>query len=214
MIKTFRVLVWMDALALNWPDGKYVDLQCAHVNEGEWGVNMNREIIPLPTSTVPLSETGSQFEKEVVGVPAGRAYTDTKHFTDAGFKVCVRVKEIGTNNVYYVDKTSYDTEHSKCNDCCTPGECVAPTPEVTAGPTSTTATIGWDDIERAVGYEWVLTEEAGDCEDPVGAGTFAEDNSVALTGLTAETEYCFAVRTICGAGRYSDWAFVQFTTLA
>lgn len=214
MIKTIRVVVWKDSLSLNWPSGKYVELNCAHVSEGEWGVNMNGEIIPVATSTVPVSQPGTQFEKDTLGVPAGQAYTDTKHFTDAGFKVCVKVKDLVTNNVLFVDKTSYDAAIGTCNGCCAPGECLATTPSVGLGPTATTAKIVWDAVDRAVGYEWVVVAESGDCVAPETEGTFTPDTSANLTGLTAETDYCFAVRTICGAGRYSEWSFVQFTTTA
>jgi hypothetical protein len=211
--KTISVLTWKDSLSLNFPSGRRVDLRCAHVKEGEWGINIKGEIIPTATATVPVSEPGTQFQKDTLGISAGKAYTDINHFTDANFKACVRVKELETNNVYYVDKTSYDAAIAGCNTCCTT-TCVAPAPEVTAGPASTTATVAWTGISNVVGYEWVATAHVGACPDPTGDGTFTQERSVNLTGLTPITAYCFAVRSICGAGIFSDWAFVQFTTTA
>lgn len=63
-----------------------------------------------------------------------------------------------------------------------------------------------------IGYEYVVTPSGGDpCGIPVGPGTISPGTSISVTGLTPATDYCFAVRTICGSGN-SAWTTTPFTT--
>ena len=62
------------------------------------------------------------------------------------------------------------------------------------------------------GYEYVVTPSGGDpCGVPGVPGVISPSTRINLTGLSAATDYCFAVRTICGSGN-SAWTTTPFTT--
>lgn len=210
--KTIRVLIWQDLGGRYFPAGAYRDLSCTHTTDGTWGINMSGEIVPTITATVPVSQPGTNFEKDSLGIRPGKIYVNTAHFGDSSFKSTVRVKDMVNQNTYYVDLTSYNDAIDDCNECCTPTACGDPVPALVAPALSTSADIAWPAVDGVSGYEWVNIQSDVDCEDPVTDGTFTTDVSVALTGLTADTNYCFAVRSICGGGNFSAWALLGFTT--
>lgn len=117
--KTFRALVWQDMAGKYFPDGKYADISCNHVPDGVWGINMVGEIVPTITATVPVTETGTGYQKDELGIRAGHIYSNPAEFSDPGFKAVVRVKDMQNQNTYYVDQTSYNATVDTCNECCT-----------------------------------------------------------------------------------------------
>ncbi|WP_415793660.1 fibronectin type III domain-containing protein, partial [Flavobacterium saliperosum] len=60
-------------------------------------------------------------------------------------------------------------------------------------------------------YQYVLDNNP---LDPAGAGTDLAGEVYNASSLTPSTTYYFHVRTDCGAGTYSTWSTVSFTTLA
>lgn len=212
--KTIRVLIWQDLGGRYFPNGAYRDLSCTHTTDGTWGINMSGEVIPTGTATVPVSQPGTQFEKDTLGIRAGKIYVDTTRFPDAGFKATIRVKDMINQNTYYVDLAAYNDAIDQCNECCTSAACADPIPDVSVIPTDTTVSIAWPAVDGVIGYEWVNVENGSACVDPVTDGTFTTELSVDITGLTPDTTYCFAVRSLCGADNFSAWAFVQYTTEA
>ncbi len=215
MRTTFRALVWMDNTGFYFPDGALKIISCNNSIDGVFGINTVGEVIPARSATKTLSETGTDYQHAQVGVRAGHIYISTTEFAGTDFKAVVRVKDLKSNQTYYVDQASFNTNFATCNDCCIPVDCIAPAPAVTVGPGATTATIAWPAVEGSVVYEYKLTATAsGACVAPVSGTTLTAAVSVALTGLTAETRYCFCVRNTCAVGRSSDYVCVIFTTTA
>ncbi len=212
MITSFFVLAWKDAGGTFFPDGAQRSISCNHLNEGLCGLTLDGEIVPLPTTTKLISQAGTDFQKATVAIPSGTVTINPLAFQDAGFKSVNRIKDMTTLQITYVDATDYASKVGICNDCCTPQTCISVTPSVSGSPGATTTTIIWTENARATGYEYVNVENPDDCEDPIVSGTFTADATVSLTGLTTDTTYCFAVRALCGAGNFSTWEFVQFTT--
>ncbi len=87
-------------------------------------------------------------------------------------------------------------------DVVTPDPCDAPTALVANNITETTADITW--TGTATSYEVRLN---------AGAAETVTGTTKQYTGLTANTAYTVEVRAVC-EGQTSDWASVQFTTLA
>jgi hypothetical protein len=74
--------------------------------------------------------------------------------------------------------------------------------------TQETADFNWD-IQGSNGYQYALSTTP---TTPTGAGTPTTQNSWSTTGLTPATNYYFYLRTDCGAGVFSAWTMVNFTT--
>jgi hypothetical protein len=74
---------------------------------------------------------------------------------------------------------------------------------------SSSADFTWDPVSSILGYEYVIDQIA---TSPTGSGTFITTNSYSAAGLSSSTAYYFHVRTQCGAGAFSLWANVPFTT--
>jgi hypothetical protein len=70
-----------------------------------------------------------------------------------------------------------------------------------------TADLNWDPVVGASGYHIWNSNELGTYA-VVGAGT----TTFNLSGLSASTEYDWAVRAVCINGGISDWTFDSFTT--
>jgi len=214
MRKQFLATIWRDNLGLYWPAGKLEIISCNFVNDGVWYININNEEYPAKSATKTLSQPGTDSQHAQVPVREGNVYLNPVAYPGPGFKETVRVKDLNSQRTFWVDKVSYDANVQACNDCCIPVECATPTPTVTGEPTDTEAVISIAYTGPAiVGFEYVVTPSGGeDCEDPETSGTITTADEVELAGLTAETEYCFCVRTICGPERYSAWVCIQFTT--
>lgn len=213
-IKSIRVKIWRDADSLYFPGGHNIDLSCTHIQEGVWGVNMNGEIIPAQTSTVPAGETGTDYQKQSLMVPAGRVYSSPTHFSDSSFKVVVKVKDMTNLNTYYVDQDSYNAAIDNCNGCCTPGTCgnveyTSVTPDIFS------ATAEWAAVEGAVGYEWIvlLSSDSGTVA-PTSGWASTTDTTATQDSLEPVTDYYFAVRSVCPGNVKGAWVYYQFRTLS
>ena len=77
--------------------------------------------------------------------------------------------------------------------------------------TGTTADLSWTApvLGTPTGYEWAVTTLA----TPPASGTATALTTANASGLTAATQYYLHVRTDCGAGGFSSWATLPFTTL-
>lgn len=216
MRKQFFALVYRDNLGLYFPDGKQQMISCDFSYDGEWYINMNNEEYPAPAATKTLTETGTDRQHAQVPIREGAVYTSTAPYPPDTFKHVVRIKDMPSQRTFYVDFDSYNDNAVTCNDCCIPVACQVATPVVDGDPTDAEATIELTyDGPVAVGWEYVVSESGGgDCVDPTVLGTFSDSKTITVTGLDADTEYCFNVRTICGPNRYSDWTSVKFTTAA
>lgn len=214
MRKSFSVLAWKDAGGTFFPDGITRTISCNHIKEGDFGLALYGEIVPLPTTTLPVDVAGTDLQHRETSIPPGTVLLNTTQFTDSGYKQVTRIKDLDTLQITYVDTTDYATQVDTCNDCCIPGTCNIVTPSVSGTPGTTTATIVWTAPTKApVGYEYNVVANSGTCLAPT-IGIFVDVATASLTGLTANTTYCFAVRVICGTGNYSGWNYVQFTTHA
>jgi hypothetical protein len=78
--------------------------------------------------------------------------------------------------------------------------------------TGTTANLSWTapTVGTPTGYEWAVTTSA----TPPASGTAIAGTTATASGLTAATAYFLHVRTNCGAGGFSSWATISFTTIA
>ncbi len=80
-------------------------------------------------------------------------------------------------------------------------QCLPPT-ALGASPQATTATLNW--TGTGTSYEIELIQGTG---APTGVATHtASATSLALSGLTPNTQYCYYVRELCGPGNNSTWA--------
>ncbi|MBY8961241.1 T9SS type A sorting domain-containing protein [Flavobacterium sp. D11R37] len=74
-------------------------------------------------------------------------------------------------------------------------------------------TINWaaPSTGTPTGYEYVVSATNA---TPAGAGTAVTGLTANVSGLSASTDYYVFVRSVCGAGVYSDWTVAgEFTTL-
>jgi GEVED domain/Secretion system C-terminal sorting domain len=78
------------------------------------------------------------------------------------------------------------------------------------GITDTSATIRWDSVSGASGYDYVVNTTPG---APTGSGTFTTHNTVTITGLSAGVTYYAHVRTSC-FDTTSGWETISFTVAA
>ena len=118
-----------------------------------------------------------------------------------------------TDGVYYVGIHLAATGTSPWNvviddlsleiDGATP-PCIEPTTLTVTNITTTTADISW----TSTGTEtaWQVREGLTGTETDVTSTTYM------ATGLTPDSPYTFYVRSDCGAGLYSEWVSVSFTT--
>jgi hypothetical protein len=89
-------------------------------------------------------------------------------------------------------------------------DCLMPTDLAVADVTTTTASVSWTANSGESAWEYQVVE-SGVAPDATGDAT--SENSLALTGLTANTAYDVYVRANCDADGTSEWASVSFTTL-
>jgi hypothetical protein len=187
------------------------NISCNHTYLGMWGINMQAEEVPVPTSTIPPEIGSGQSNQSAQSIiPIGNVYVDLNYFGDANFKVCVKVKDMVTNIVSFVDAADYAAQIGKCNLVEYANFC----PLVTglgATPGGTTATINWTAPGGSAGVEYVNNTSS---TAPAGTGTFLATgtNSVALSALSHTTTYYFWIRTICAGGVLSAWTSVTYTT--
>lgn len=197
------------------PAGQNLQISCNCQTLGVFAINLAGEEVPVPTTTIPpLSSTpGNQTQSAYVLVAPGGVWANLQMFADTSFKVCIKVKDLKTNIVSYVDLTSWNTEFVKCNYVPEPIACFVPTSISAGTPGTTTATITYTPEPGSVGIEYVNNTSSS---APVTDGTYVDagTTSVTVTGLTAATTYHFWVRAICGAGSQSSWTSITYTTHA
>jgi hypothetical protein len=87
--------------------------------------------------------------------------------------------------------------------------CADPSGIVVTNLTDNSATISWDSIINAAGFEYVLDQIA---TDPMSAGTATADTFFNATGLAYNTLYYAHILTNCMAGNASGWVTISFTT--
>ena len=89
--------------------------------------------------------------------------------------------------------------------------CVAPTGlAAVVAPDGTSANFSWAAATGSpTGYEWAATTSA----TPPASGTATAALNATINGLTTGLQYYLHVRTNCGAGGFSSWATLPFSTL-
>lgn len=90
--------------------------------------------------------------------------------------------------------------------------CLAPTGLNIDPYTTTTATIGWDNMGVGANYYYEVYEGAAPIGTPIFSGTTTA-LSVDLTGLTPSTQYFVQVRQVCESGD-SNFSTNTFNTIA
>jgi hypothetical protein len=91
-----------------------------------------------------------------------------------------------------------------------PPACPAPSlPPVVTNITGNAATISWNTVSGAIGYQYAITTSA----TPPASGTDIVSNNLNATGLNPLTQYYVHVRTNCGSGYSLFWSTNAFNTL-
>lgn len=208
-----QFLIYRQNSVLYLPAGQYKRVNCNQQYMGVWGINLAGEEIPVPTTTVPPASGGTttQFQSATVLIPTGRVWVDTAYFGDANFKVVVKVKDMQTGDVFYIDAANFATNILKCNAVGAVTSCPNASNLVVSGITTTGATVTFTLPGGPAGIEWVNSTSG---TTPAGHGTLlpAPGNSVAVTGLTTGTLYHFFARTLCAGGVEGAWVSVSYTT--
>ena len=214
-MKNYRIFctVYKDDAALYLPSGANKQISCSHQFIGVFGINMQGEEVPIPSTTKPpLSASPGNSEQSANAlVQVGQVWINTSYFGDTNFKVVAKVKDYTTRNTLYVDAASYNANIGKCNFVAEPQACTVVTSLINTAKTATTASFSWVLPTGAVGIEYINNTSS---TAPTGDGTYQDGgtNTVSITGLTTATTYYFHVRTICGLGSASTWAVIQYTT--
>ncbi len=191
--------------------GRTRQISCNHIYLGMWGINMQSEEVPIPTSTIPPEIGDGESNQSAQAIIAiGNVYVDLNYFGDSNFKVCVKVKDMVTNIVSFVDAADYATQIPKCNLVPQVNFC----PQVgnrAANPLGTSANIAWTSPGGEVGIEYINNTSS---VAPTTTGTFVPvgTTSVNVTGLSHTTTYHFWIRTICAGGALSTWSAITYTT--
>ncbi len=87
--------------------------------------------------------------------------------------------------------------------------CNPPTGLAASAITNSNATLTWNTVPGAAGYEYVVDQNAG---NPAGAGAPTTATTYGATGLSANTTYYLHVRTSCGTASFSSWVTLLFTS--
>lgn len=87
--------------------------------------------------------------------------------------------------------------------------CTAPASLAASGATANSASIIWQPVTGALGYEYVINQTSA---TPTAAGTFTTATAMAATSLAANTVYHIHVRTKCTATTFSGWTDLEFIT--
>lgn len=93
----------------------------------------------------------------------------------------------------------------------TTSSCTAPSGLSAMNINSNSADISWNAVSGAIGYEYVLDNNAG---NPSGPGTATTATTYSASALNYSTVYYIHVRTNCGSSAYSVWTTYSFTTKA
>jgi hypothetical protein len=128
---------------------------------------------------------------------------DLDAYAGQNVRFAFRAIEGGTNGSADID-FSVDNFEIRLSPAC-----VEPTNLIVNPLLHNSATITWSPASG--NFEYVLDNVA---TNPAGSGAPTTLNSYNASPLTPLTQYYFHVRTNCGAGVYSAWSTVPFTTLA
>lgn len=210
---SFFVTVYKDDNAFYGTSGASLSISCNHQVLGDYYLNTVGEEFPIPTTTVPLSEPGTDWEHGKNMASEAGVYASPNVFNKDFIRV-TRVKDLTSNVVSYVDPTSFDTNVVSCNPVENPSVCSIVTSLSAGTPGTTTATITFTAPAGPIaGYEYIVKTTN---VTPVIEGTFATGSPIALSGLTAATTYYFFIKTICGGGSTgrSAWTSFSFVTHA
>jgi|SRR6476620_1970797 len=90
--------------------------------------------------------------------------------------------------------------------------CLAPSSLNANGDSQTTAQFSWTESVPGSTYYWELYLGTGPVGSPVQTGTVTDD-SLTITGLTADTDYYFQIRTVCSESSVSNYISGLFSTL-
>lgn len=212
-VRTVQFLVYKEDSVLYLPAGQYKRVYCNQQYISVVGINLQGEELPVPTTTVPPTPNADANDEQaaMVLIPVGNVWVNTSYFGDSNFKVCVKVKDMQTATVFYIDAANFATNIVNCNAAGSVTTCPSVTNGVASGITSSAATITFTLPGGAAGIEWVNGTSG---TAPAGHGTLlpAPGNSVSLTGLTTGTTYHFFARTICAGGVEGAWVGTAFTT--
>lgn len=203
-----QVLVYKTDNTLYLPSGQIRRISCSLEYMGVFGINLQGEQVPIPTRVNTTGEGGTPYQTASTLITLGNVWVNNKQFGDSNFKVVVKVKDMDSGLVSYVDAVSFNANIGNCNFIPAPSFC----PLVTGLAVThavTTATISWTAPGGATGVEWINNTSG---TTPVINGTYEPTNSVSLTGLTTATAYHFWVRTICSGGVLSAWTSISYTT--
>jgi hypothetical protein len=105
----------------------------------------------------------------------------------------------GNNNAGFVQTSSV-----------IPSSCTVPSSLSASSVTNNSASITWNLVPGATGYEYVVSASS---ILPV-SGTAIATNSYNANSLNSGTPYYVFVRTNCGGGNFSNWATTSFNTAA
>lgn len=208
------VTVYKENAVVWFPSGQTRNISCDHSYLGIWGINMQAEEVPIPSSiTPPELGADSAIQSGQVIIPVGRVWVNASYFGDSNFKVCVKVKDNLTGIVSFIDATNYNANIALCNFVPTANFCPVVTNLSAGTPATTSATITWTPVAGSDSLQWVNNTSS---TPPATGGAYlpATTNSQAVTGLTANTTYHFWIRTTCPGGTLSAWTSLTYTTHA
>lgn len=204
----FNALVYKEGSQIWAQAGLIRRISCSFQYMGVFGINMQGVEVPISTRQNTTKEGGTDFQTANVLISVGNVWVNQAQFGDPNFRVVVKVKDMDSGIVSYVDAISFNTNVVSCNFVPTPSFCPLVT-NISVVHAVTTATISWTGVPAAAGVQWINNTSG---TTPVVNGTFEPTNSVSLTGLTTATTYHFWIRTICTGGVLSAWTSVTYTT--
>ena len=154
--------------------------------------------------------TASQWELHVFNSSYNRVFTATDNsFTVTGLSY-------GTNYRVTVRSMCYASNASDWTDTImiTTSNCYS-VRDVTAEPSYTESTINWS-LGADLNEHWEVSYGRPGFQDGQELGRLEVNGTphVVITGLDSATRYQAKVRSMCEDGRYSEYASVNFTTLA
>ncbi|MFD2432381.1 fibronectin type III domain-containing protein [Mesonia maritima] len=130
----------------------------------------------------------------------------TSHVSNNTVKLRFRSLEGPTGNTFYGDIAIDDVRIDELPTCFDPINIQL------NSYTATTADFSWDAEPTATnGYNWVVMADGDDpnVDTPVASGSVPAGTLTAnVTGLSADTDYDFYVKSDCGAGDLSRWSLV------
>ena len=103
-----------------------------------------------------------------------------------------------------------ETEDYNVNIAAATTSCDTVTGLAITGITTTAATLNWTAVTGSIGYEQTVNTIAS---APTTSGTATTLVSATYSSLLPSTNYYAHVRNNCGAGSFSDWVNVPFSTL-